>query len=127
MNQQSLRFVPSKVEGLPDVTEIIVHSDRLDFLTTDRTVVIRFFDIAQWPRPKGLWRFLFRIGRRPSWLPVGDRDWFHPPHERFFRFYTQPSITVYMPGDEVKDYQESYFWRVQQVMWRGGFSTCDMG
>ncbi len=127
MNEESLRFKPSQVEGLPDVAEMIVYCDRLEFLTIDRDVVIRFFDIAEWPRPKWLWRFLFRFGRRPAWLPVGDRDWFHPPHKRFFRFYTQPAITVYMPDDEVKEYHESYFLRVQQVMRRSGFSTFDLG
>jgi len=32
-----------------------------------------------------------------------------------------------MPVDELKEHQESYFWRVQEVMHKGGFSTFDLG
>lgn len=127
MNEEYLRFVPSKVKGLPDVTEVIVYPDRLEFQSEGCNIIFRFFDIAEWPRPKWLRRFLFRLGRRPSWLSVGDRDWFRPPSERFFQFYTQPAITVYMPHDEPEGYQESYFFRAQEVMRRGGFSTFDLG
>jgi hypothetical protein len=125
--EEFLRFVPSKVEGLPNVTEVVVHSDRLEFLSAGRWVIFRLDDIAEWPRPKWLRRLLARFGRCPDWLLVGDKDWFHPPSERFFRFYTQPEVTVYMPLDEQKEHQESNFRRVQEVMRKGGFSTFDLG
>jgi hypothetical protein len=123
-----LRFIPSRVEGLPGVTEAAVYPDRLELLSGGRWVSFPFADIARWPRPAWLWRRLARLGWRPRWLPVGQRDWFHPPSERFFRFYTQPPIVVYMadePWDT--DYGSTLFRRVQDVMLEGGFNTWDLG
>jgi hypothetical protein len=123
-----LRFVPSRVEGLHDVTEVAVHADRLELNSAGRWVAFRFDDIAAWPRPAFLWRWFASLGHRPRWLPVGERDWFHPPSERFFRFYTQPRIVIYMP-DESREmsYGSTLFRRVQDVMLEGGFNTWDLG
>lgn len=61
-------------------------------------------------------------------LSVGDRDWFHPPSRRFFRFFTDPPITIYMP-DEPREtnYGDTLVRRVQDVMSLGGFTTFDLG
>jgi hypothetical protein len=75
-------------------------------------VVIRFEDIARWPRPRWLWKLAWRFFRRPRWLPVGDRDWFHAPADRFFRFFTEPPLTVYMPLDEPSSRADSNFGRI---------------
>ena len=45
--ETSLRFVPSAVEGLPEVTEITVYPDRLELRSAGKRVVIRFLDIAR--------------------------------------------------------------------------------
>jgi hypothetical protein len=123
-----LRFVPSRVEGLTDVTEVTVYPDRLEVISAGRHVSIQFADIAAWPRPAFLWRRLARVGWRPRWLPVGERDWFHPPSERFFRFYTKPRLVVYMPDEPAEtDYGSTLFRRVQDVLLEGGFNTWDLG
>jgi hypothetical protein len=45
-----------------------------------------------------------------------------------FQFYTAPPLKVYMPSDEVKEYDSRcYFDRAQQVLRAGGFHTCDLG
>ena len=123
-----LWLVPSRVEGLPAVTKVRVYSDRLEVLSAGRRVVFRFEDIAAWHRPAFLWRGLARLGWRPHWLPAGERDWFHPPSERFFRFYTRPPTVVCMP-DEPTDTccGSTLFRRLQDVMLEGGFSTWDLG
>jgi hypothetical protein len=123
----NLRFVPSRVEGLPAVTEVVLFPDRLELLSAGQWVIFRFADIARWPRPARFHQLLWRIGWRPGWLPVGDRDWFHRPAERFFRFYTTPTIIVYMPKDEPLDWGESHFHRAQLVIGSGGFHTWDLG
>jgi hypothetical protein len=123
----SLRFVPSRVEGLPLVTEVVIFPDRLELLSAGQRVVFRLTDIAQWPRPVRLRRFLSRLGWHPRWLPVGERDWFHPPPGRFFRFYTTPPIVVYMPVDEPLEYGPSNFLRAQMVMLSAGYHTWDLG
>ncbi len=125
--ENSLRFVPSRVEGLPGVTEVAVFPNRLELLSEGRWVVIRLADIAAWPRPRWLRRRLAWAGWRPAWLPVADRDWFHPPADRFFRFYITPPVTVYMPDETGVDYSETVFRRLQNVIGLGGFSTYDLG
>jgi hypothetical protein len=125
---EGLRFIPSRVEGLPDVTEVAVYPDRLELLSAGRWISLSFAEIASWPRPAWLWRGLARFGWRPRWLAVGQRDWFHPPAERFFRFYTKPPIIVYMADEPYEtDYGSTLFRRVQDVMLEGGFSTYDLG
>jgi hypothetical protein len=123
-----LRFIPSRVEGLPGVTEVAVFPDRIELKSANRLVTHRFVDIARWPRPRLMWRLLSRLGLRPKWLPVGDRDWFHEPADMFVEFYTDPPLKVFMPRDEVKDpYHASHFVRLQQVLGEGGFHTFDLG
>lgn len=128
MNEETfLSFVPSRIEGANEILRVAVFPDRLELVGNGRCDVIRFVNIARWPQPKILWRALFAIGIRPKWLPVADRDWFHLPAERFFRFYSTPPITIYMPVDEVRDYAGSHFFRIQQVLLVAGFHTFDLG
>jgi hypothetical protein len=122
-----LRFTPSRVVGLPNITEVAVYPDRLELLSAGRWLVYRFADIAAWPRPRRLWRWLARLGWRPRWLPVGERDWFHAPPDRFIRFFTSPPVVVYMPDEVGVEYGNTVFRRAQEVMLRGGFSTWDLG
>lgn len=121
------RFVPSRVDGLPDVTEVLVRPDRLEVLSAGQWLVFPFEDLAEWPRPAWLWRLVSRLGFRPRWLPVAERDWFHRPPERFFKFFTRPRVVVYMPADEPAEHRLSNFWRVQQVIMAGGFNSYDLG
>src|SRR5262249_1876604 len=101
--EDSLRFAPSAVEGLPFVTEVAVFPDRRVWLPGGKRVPIRFVDLARWHRHGWLYRPLARLaGRIRGYPSVGDRDWFPPPSGRFFRFYTEPPVTVYMP-DESRD------------------------
>ncbi len=122
-----LRFVPSRAEGLPDVREVVVFSDRLEVNTAGEWVTFLFVDMARWPKPTAFWRWMYRCGRPPKWLPVGERDWFHEPPNRFFRFFTDPPLILYMPVDEPEGYSEGNFSRAQRVMQRGGFQTWDLG
>ena len=126
--EPSLRFVPSRVEGLPDVSEVVVRPDRIELRSAGERVSVRFTDIARWPRPAWLWRLASRYGRRPRWLPVADRDWFHPPPDRFFRFFTDPPLTVYLADeDRGIGYWESLFRRMREVIESEGFRACDLG
>ena len=124
-----LRFVSSGVEGLPDVTEVAVFPDRLELLSEGKPVVIRFLDIAHWYRRGWLYRPLARLGFGVrGWPSVADRDWFHPPAGRYFRFYTAPPVRVYMPDEPRElDYGKTMFRRVQNVIGLSGFTTFDLG
>jgi hypothetical protein len=128
--EHPLRFAPSAVEGLPSVTEAAVFPDRLELLSGGERVVIRFLDIARWHRLGWFYFPLARLGFRVRGCPsVADRDWFHPPSGRFFRFYSSPPVTVYMPDEppEPGYAEETIFRRVQVVIGMGGFGTFDLG
>lgn len=127
--EASLRFVPGAVDGLPDVTAAVVFPDRLELLSAGRWTTIVFLDIAQWPWGGRLFRWLarrgFRVRGRPS---VGGRDWCQPPARRYFRFQTDPPITVYMPSEAADTgYDDTTFGRVKDVLALGGFTTHDLG
>jgi hypothetical protein len=115
------------VEGLGEVIEVAVWPDRIELLSSGTWLVRRFENLARWPEPGWVWRWLFRRGVRPKFLPVGERDWFHEPSGRFFKFYTDPPLRVCMPADEVEEHEGSYFLRVRRVVESGGFHTFDLG
>ncbi len=126
MDTEPLSFVPSRVDGLDDVSLVTIHPDRIVFDLCESQRVFMFRDFGQ-----SVGSFFERIGdllrfRRP-WRIVGERDWFHPPPDRFFRFYTQPQITVYMPDDDVREYGPSVFCRVQCIWRSGRVDTFDLG
>jgi hypothetical protein len=58
---------------------------------------------------------------------VAERDWFHPPPDRFFLWYTDPPLRTCMPEDEPAEYAASYFSRIQGVLRSGGYATGDLG
>jgi hypothetical protein len=125
---EGLRFVPSRVEGLPQVTEVIVFPDRLELLSAGQWKLLRFVDMVPRPRPVFLWRWLARLGWRRKPLTIGERDWFHPPAQRYFRFFTRPRTIVYLPDEPIgTGYASTLFRRIQVVMLKGGFMTWDLG
>ena len=70
--KEGLRFVPSHVEGLPEVKEAAVFPDRLELCSAGKWVSLRFQDMVEWSRPAWLWRVLARLGWRRRLLPVGS-------------------------------------------------------
>ena len=126
METDSLAFIPSRVDGLADVTLVTVRPDRIVFTCGDSTHDFPYRTIGR-PADSLSSRIIDRIRFRPLWRIIGERDWFHAPPDRFFRFYTKPQITVYMPDDDVREYAPSIFCRVQQV-WRSSHAdTFDLG
>jgi hypothetical protein len=127
-NEQCLRFVPSRVEGVAAVSEVVVFPDRLELITNGKPVVVRFADIAHWPRLGALWGPLARLGIVRGFACVADRDWFHMPADRYFRFYTEPAITVFMPQEPAAlGFATSTFCKVNMLIMSRGYSTMDLG
>jgi hypothetical protein len=123
----SITFVPSRVDGLDAVSRVTIRRSQIEFETPDSRHVFAFKSIS---RPQESWlSSLFKrlTFRRPYPQMIADRDWFHAPPNRFFRFYTTPPITVYMPADDVQKHAQSYFARIQHVIRVGGFTTFDLG
>jgi hypothetical protein len=117
---ESLRFVPKRVEGLPDVGEVVVFADRLELLSAGKWVVVRFAAIAdhgQW-----LHRLLSRLVFSPEPPCVGKRDWFNAPEDRFVSFCTTPRFVVYFPDEPGAEYDPTCFRRLQKIITQGGFA-----
>jgi hypothetical protein len=121
-----VRFVPSRVEGLPDVTEVAIYPDRLELLSAGHLKTILYEDLAERPRPRWWWRFTARWARRGGTY-IGERDWFHLPVERFVRFFTSPPLVIYMPDETGVAYGSTVFCRMHLVMAAGGYGTYDLG
>ncbi len=123
----SLRFVPSAAEGLPSVSEVVVHPDRLEVKSQGKWLTFPFKEIAR-PQESRLLSIVKRLfGTTPCPPMVADKDWFHPPKDRFFRWYTQPPLVTLMPEDELEEYGASYFVRIQEVLRSGGYAAFDLG
>jgi hypothetical protein len=122
-----VRFRPSRAEGLPDVREVVVYPDRLEVNTAGRWLTFPFPQIGRRQESR-LASFLKRlVGKHPYPVMVADRDWFHPPRDRFFLWYTDPPLRTCMPEDEPADYAAGYFSRIQVVLRSGGYATFDLG
>ena len=117
----SVRFAPSKAVGLPDVDEVAVFHDRLEVRTRGQWRVFRLQDIAD------------AEARRRRYLPVPARrrqvaELFYAREsytDSYFRFFTEPRLTVYMPDDGQPLSPHSVFSRVLAVLTRGGYTTAD--
>ena len=91
-------------------------------------MVIRFAKIARWPGFGVLWRPLARLGMVRGFACVADRDWFHMPADRYFRFYTEPAITVFMPHEPARRVSRTVrFCKVNMLIMSRGYSTMDLG
>lgn len=121
-----VRFVPSRAEGLPDVGEVIVYPNRLEISTGGSRRAFRFASVAR-RQERALVSFLKpMLGLKPWPRLVGERHWCGAPKDRFIRWYTNPSLTTYMPANESHGYADSLFPRIHEVLASGGFATFDL-
>ena len=124
---EGLRFVPSRVDGLPNVTEAVIHRDRLELLTDATWMAYPFAEMTESSWCGKQWRRLRQLmGWRTGAQYIGERDYCHPPAERFFRFFTKPRITVYLVDESVEGYAATFFFRVSSTIQDGGFATYDL-
>jgi len=122
-----ITFIPSRVDWTGAVYEVTVWPFRLDVETPDGTQEFSFQRIGK-IQESGIMRFMRWLGGAKPWgMLVADRDWFQAPPDRYFRFYTDPPMTVYMPEDDTLNYEESVFFRVQAVILAGGYESYDVG
>jgi len=125
-NDNTVRFCPSHVEGLEGVGEVAIHVDRLEVNVDGQWRSFRFADIGR-RQESALASYLRRLcGGKALPRLVGERDWCRPPRERFFRWYTDPPLTMFMPEDEGEAYSSGYFPLIHAVLQTGAFSTIDL-
>lgn len=127
VNNKYIRFTPSRVLGVDNVNEVAIRPDKLElFFKNHDWTYIPFETIAHYPKPARFWKTVRHMGWRPKWLPVGEMNWFHAPRNRFFTFFTQPQITIFMPDDAI-DNDVTYFPTIQYILFVGGYAVWDMG
>ena len=87
-DQDSVRFIPSRAEGLPDVEEVVVRGDRLEIKTDGSCVTYLFAKIGR-RQEAAAWSFLKRVIGMEHYPPmVGMRDCI----EGFFHWFTDPPL-----------------------------------
>ncbi len=122
-----ITFTPSRTKWLTEIDRVTVWPNRLVVETAAGHETFSFEKIGK-IRESGIMRTMrWLSGSKPFGMLIADRDWFHPPQDRFFRFYTDPCMTVYMPTDDTVGYEESVFFRIQAVIRSGGYETLDLG
>ena len=119
-------FAPSKVVGMPGVEEVAVYPDRLVFHAQGQRREIIFETIAQWPESRLGARIKRRLGMRPYRGLVAHLVYVREPYEEsYFEFFTEPRVRVHMPAGGPALSPHSHFWRVQEVLRRGGYAADD--
>ena len=106
---------------------VTVNSESIIFETADTRSTFLYVDFAQSDEVLAKRFFRKLMFMKPLARMIGERDAFHPPEDRFFRFFTNPKITVYMPVDDPVEYVKSTFSKIQQIWRVGGYETWDLG
>ena len=125
MSPDSLRVVPTRTEGLPAVTEVVFHPDRMEVCSAGQWLRVPLAPLARWPRPVWLRKQLAKVGFPPAWRAVADRNWVDTETESLFIFYTQPPFKLWLPYEA--EYHTSEYVRIQQFLRHAGFDTFDLG
>jgi beta-glucosidase/6-phospho-beta-glucosidase/beta-galactosidase len=94
MSTNAIRVVPTRTEGLPEVTEVIFYHDRVTACSAGQWVVMPFAPVARWPRPVWLRKALAWVGYPPPWRLIADRDWVATATESLFVFYYTPTFKL---------------------------------
>lgn len=121
-----VRFTPSKVEGLRDVSEVAVWPDRLEVRTSIRWSTYAFSTFAEPCEPRVVGRLRHLLGLRRCAGRVAESSFSrHRYEDSYVTFLTQPRLRVYMPPGGPTGYPDSLFWRIEQTIRRGGFAVSD--
>lgn len=120
-----IQFAPSRVEGLPAVTRVVVHPDRLEI---ESEGTWRTSPFARMGRPRTVVGKLFRlVGIRVGPYLIGARDWFHAPRDRFLRFDASPPLTVFLPDTPDEESRALYIQIRDCIHSSGRYATDDLG
>src|SRR3954454_12431503 len=96
VNDLSVRFVPSRVEGVSNVLEVVVRPDRLELRGDQGWVSVEYRPLIDQTGPLTIFERMFGWGGRPPIAAIR----FSREHyaQSFVRFLTEPPITLYMPA-----------------------------
>jgi hypothetical protein len=122
---ECINFVPSKVEGLCSVESVSIYPDKVEIVTQTEVINYNFQSLVQRYCSEWFWRFKHKIGFRSNPY-IGEKYFECPPQNRFFLFYTEPQIKVFMPADEPENWIKASYGKSQFMMHRGGYALMDM-
>ena len=124
MTEECVRFIPPEVQGIPDVSEVAIFSDRVEVQTASIRTTFRFENVAK-RQEAILISWLKRlVGKAPFPLVVGEREFC--TKRRYVSFYTNPMLKAFTPPDADAPYQETYIFRINDLLQRSGYCTYDM-
>ncbi|MDE2509075.1 MAG: hypothetical protein KGM43_17870 [Planctomycetota bacterium] len=113
---RSYHFKPTKVDGIPEVTEVFVDPTGLELKTSGAWIDVRFDEIAVGGRPRILWKILRQMGLRLGTPVVGE--WTSPQVASLgLVFYTAPRLVVQLPEADPVNIGR----RIETVVALGGF------
>lgn len=126
---EPVRFVPERVEGIDDVVEAAVYSDRLVLKSSNEERTYRYAKSLQPFSPVWIlyWliRFLGRIGIHVDVAGrIGECDWIVQP--AFMAFDTSPPIRLMFPRGMSVTERERLFQQVQRVLAASGLRLTDL-
>jgi hypothetical protein len=122
--KQSVSFCPSRVQGLPDATEVAVYRDRLEVFAAGKWIPFPFAKMVDWPLLGWPRRLAAMLGWRPELLPIAWKDRCSQAPDGFFRFNTKPKLTVYVP-DVITESGNYLWWHIQEIIREGGYIVWD--
>lgn len=127
--QTSIRFVPTRVDGLDGVDEVTAYPDRLALQCGKELGEHSWLYLVEkwpwWVPAASFGRWLYRRGWRSGGLMVGERDILAVPLP-MVTFFTQPPLTIWMPDERDVPYPQTVFRMISEVLLSGGFATIDM-
>jgi len=125
--QDGVRFIPSKVEGVPgNVVEAFVFTDRLELVGDQGRTTIPFDSFTTRPSPPSVFRRLVGGGPTRPHVAVLSFARGHYP-DSFIRFLTPQPVTLYMPAEGPTRFPDSVFARVLRTLHAGGYGVRDVG
>jgi hypothetical protein len=123
-DEECVRFSPPEVDGLPDVSEVAIFPDRLEVLTAGRWIAFWFDSIGRKQESRAASWLKRLLGRAPWPTLVGEREFC--TSRRYVAFYTSPKLKIYTPADSDVPYGETFIFRINAVLAKRGYSTCDL-
>jgi hypothetical protein len=109
------------------VPEVAIYSDRVELHTPSACTAFQFDKIAR--RHKNIlvrWSRWLKSLVTQTWFTsaIGEREFC--TGNRYVAFYTNPTLKIFTPPDSDAPYAETYIFRINAVLRRGGYGIYDL-
>ena len=119
-------FSPSRVDGFHDVSTVTVDATQIVLHTSSGDHTHSFASIGRRQESRIASLLKRCTFRRPWPQMVANRSWCIDPLKAYFVFFTDPTVTLYMPSDDVANYATCCFSRIRDIIHSGSYATFDL-